>query len=340
MRHTGGVRPRARAAALLPLAVLLPALLAACSGSDSAGDPGAPAAAGGNVFAERPQTVLPNPRVVAAARQAEADGDQHATDVLDPIAGVPTEIWLTPEQLPVDQVGGYVTNVVAEAGSSTVPLFVIYGIPDRDCTGVFSAGGLTVDTYLPWVQAIADAAGDTSAVVLEPDALASSVACTGDTDRIRLLTHATEALDADGVTTYLDAGHSYWVPAPKMARLLSEIGVASVRGFATNVSNYQPLSRERAYASQLSGLLDGAHYVIDTGRDGDPSGAAQPVEDWCNPVDQALGDEPGYVDDGSPLDGLLWIKPPAESDGPCHGGPDAGEIWIERAVQLGEAAGW
>lgn len=329
-----------------PLAALLLAalLLTACSGA-SGGDPVTASATtgsaiSGNLLAQRPQALVPNARVLAAAKQAASDGDSHAAAVLDRLAGVPTGIWLTPERLDVDAVGPYVASVVAGAAGQTVPVFVVYGIPDRDCTSSFSAGGLTIDTYLPWVDAIAKAAGAASIVVLEPDALASSVACTGDADRIRLLTRATQALVAAGVTVYLDAGHSHWVSAATMARLLRTVGIASVRGFATNVANYQPLSREKQYAAELSRLLDGAHYVIDTGRNGDPAGSARPVDDWCNPIGQALGDEPGYIADDSALDALLWIKPPAESDGPCHGGPAAGEIWIKRAVSLGEAAGW
>jgi endoglucanase len=220
-----------------------------------------------------------------------------------------------------------------------VPLFVVYGIPDRDCTGGFSAGGLTEETYVPWVEEIAAAAGDRSVVVLEPDALASSVSCGDEKSRIRLLKQAVGVLDAAGVTTYVDAGHSSWVPAATMAELLRAVDVGSVRGFATDVANYQPLSRERAYAAELSGLLDGAHYVIDTGRSGASSSAGTPVDDWCNPAGQALGEGPGFIDDGTALDALLWIKPPAESDGDCHGGPPAGDIWLERAVRLAVDAG-
>ena len=40
------------------------------------------------------------------------------------------------------------------------------------------------------------------------------------------------------------------------------------------------------------------------------------------------------------LDALLWVKPPAESDGTCHGGPPAGDVWIDRALALATAAGW
>jgi endoglucanase len=140
------------------------------------------------------------------------------------------------------------------------------------------------------------------------------------------------------VTTYVDAGHSDWVPAAQMARLLRAVGVSTVRGFATDVSNYQPLAAETAYAEQVRTSLGGdVHFVVDTGRDG-ATGAGP--EDWCNPPGRALGRAPGYVDDGTGLDALLWVKPPAESDGTCHGGPAAGEIWTQRAVALATAAGW
>jgi endoglucanase len=325
-------------ARLLPQIAALAVLaltLTACGGDEPGDGPGGD----GNPFAERAQTVLANPRLTAGARQAQADGDDERARVLDRLAKVPTGIWLTPEAYPTGQVGPYVTSV-RDADPDTVPLFVVYGIPDRDCSGGFSAGGLTEQTYVPWVKEIATAAGDRSTVVLEPDALASSVDCGDPDSRTRLLKEAVGALDAAGVTTYVDAGHSAWVPAARMADLLRAVDVGAVRGFATDVANYQPLSSERAYAAELSGLLEGAHYVIDTGRSGASSQAGTRVDDWCNPDGQALGEGPGFVDDGTPLDALLWVKPPAESDGTCHGGPPAGEIWLERAVRLAQDAGW
>ena len=58
-------------------------------------------------------------------------------------------------------------------------MFVVYGIPDRDCTGGESAGGLTTETYLPWVEA--DRHGRRMATrpspSLEPDALPGAVQC-------------------------------------------------------------------------------------------------------------------------------------------------------------------
>lgn len=321
----------------LLVALLAGSLLLAGCGDDSPTDTAAP---GGNPFAEKAQFRAPTPRLDAAAAQAETDGDDESARILRRIAEVPTGIWLTPERYPTGAVGPQVTSVVQDAGGRSVPVFVVYGIPDRDCTGQLSAGGLDAASYPAWVEEIATAAGDDSVVVLEPDALPAVLECDGDDQRLELIGGAVDALVAAGVTTYVDAGHSDWRTPEEMADLLRQVGVEQARGFSTNVSNYQPQPAETAYAEQLSTLLDDAHYVIDTGRNGDPSGTQRPVDQWCNPEGRALGTEPGFVDDGTPLDALLWVKPPAESDGTCGGGPAAGEVWLDRALALGRASGW
>ncbi|MDN4162322.1 glycoside hydrolase family 6 protein [Nocardioides abyssi] len=284
-----------------------------------------------NRFAEQPQYVDPRSRTAQAAQQAEADGRTDEAAAFAELAEVPQGIWLTPEERPPGAVGGYVASLVAAADEAgRVPVLVVYGIPDRDCTGGYSSGGLDAASYVPWVQEIAGAAATYAAVVvLEPDALASAVECDRRAERVDLLSRAVDALAEAGVTTYVDGGHSGWVPAKKVAALLREVGVGQVRGFATNVSNYQTDVDEVRWAERLSDLVGGAHYVVDSGRNGVGS-----LEEWCNPSGQSVGQRPGYVDDGTGLDAYLWIKPPGESDGPCNGGPPAGEFWPQRALEL------
>lgn len=291
-----------------------------------------------NPFAVRPQYADPASRAAQAAARARADGDSADATVFERLARVPAGIWLTPEELPPGRVGPYVSSVVRAADAvEHVPLFVVYGIPDRDCSGRYSAGGLAVGQYVSWVQEIAAAAGagDRAAVVLEPDALADALQCDDRDQRVRLLRAAVDRLRGAGVTTYVDAGHSDWVSARALTGLLRAVGTGSVRGFATNVANFQTDADERAYARRISAGLGGAHYVIDSGRNGKGS-----TRVWCNPVGRALGTDPGFVDDGTPLDAYLWIKPPGESDGSCGGGPPAGDFWPQRALELARAAGW
>ncbi|MFA6298185.1 MAG: glycoside hydrolase family 6 protein [Nocardioides sp.] len=324
------------------LAGLLLATLALGGCSDDTappdGDPGTTpslAPATGNPFADREPYADPDSRAARAAAEAEAQGDTDAARVFGQLAETPAGIWLTPEQHPPGEVGGEVARVAAAAAAAgRVPVFVVYGIPDRDCTGGFSSGGLTADQYGPWVEEIAaEATG--SVVVVEPDALASALECDRRDERVGLIGDAVRALAEAGASAYVDGGHSHWVDPQQLATLIRQVGVEQARGFATNVSNYQTDEDEHAYAEQLSGLLDGAHYVIDSGRNGRGSS-----DEWCNPPGRAFGRTPEAVDDGSALDAYLWVKPPGESDGECQGGPPAGELWAERALEMGAASGW
>lgn len=333
-------RPSAAPAALLLCVLAGPVGLAACSGGADGGSDGGGVsdAQAVNPYAGHDGYADPRSRTAQAAEQATGSGAAESERALRRLAETPQGIWLTPEEHPAGAVGGYVAQVVEAASSADqVPTLVVYGIPDRDCTGGFSGGGLPAEQYGPWVQEIADAAeaGDDVAVVVEPDALASALECGSREERIRLIADAVHRLAAAGLTTYVDGGHSHWVEAEDLARLLDQVGVRDVRGFATNVSNFQTDEDERAYAERLSGLLDGAHYIIDSGRNG--FGATR---DWCNPSGRAFGTEPGAATDQGGLDGYVWVKPPGESDGECHGGPPAGEFWSERALELAGASGW
>ena len=135
--------------------------MAGCAGDDGGtADPASGDAQAVNPFAEADMYADPSSRAAPAAAAAEQAGDAEQQRVLDRLAATPQGIWLTPEEHPAGEVGGYVTSIVAGADEAgRVPTFVVYGIPDRDCTGGYSEGGLTSDDYGPWVQEIADAAG-------------------------------------------------------------------------------------------------------------------------------------------------------------------------------------
>jgi endoglucanase len=289
-----------------------------------------------NPFAGRSLFVDPGSKAATAANSAQVSGDEEDAATFGRIAAVPTAVWLVPEKHPIGKVGPYVSSIVSQAENmGQMPVFVVYGIPNRDC-GNFSGGGLTSDEYPQWVQEIADALqGKESAVVLEPDALALADECENVDERLGEINDAVDTLVPTGSMIYIDAGHSNWGPAADMADLLNRAGVSKVRGFATNVSNYNATDKEIAYASTISGLTGGAHFVIDTGRNGNGSNG-----DWCNPPGRAVGGTPAPAQSGSAQDADLWIKPPGESDGTCNGGPAAGEWWDQSARDLAAAAGW
>jgi endoglucanase len=292
--------------------------------------------AGDNPFAGKTLFVDPASKAATAAAAATTAGDSDSAAVFDRIAGVPTAVWLTPEKHPTGEVGGYVSDLMKQAATlGETPVFTVYGIPDRDC-GNFSSGGLSAEQYPVWVQEIADGlTGSDAVIILEPDALALATECDNVDQRLNEVGASVDTLVGAGQTVYIDAGHSNWGSASDMAGLLDRAGVDRARGFSTNVSNYNATDLEQAYADQISALTNGAHYVIDTSRNGNGSNG-----DWCNPPGRALGATPAATKSGSAQDATLWVKPPGESDGPCNGGPAAGEWWNANALELAANAGW
>jgi endoglucanase len=248
------------------------------------------------------------------------------------LAGQPTAFWLVPERDPIGEVGPRVTSLAQEASDQgATSTIVIYGLPGRDC-GNFSAGGLSEDQYAIWtaeIGAAVRASGIDTIIMLEPDSIALAQECGNLAERAPQLQGAAANLSAENARIYIDGGHSTWHSPEVMAGFIREIGVIDqVRGFATNVSNYNTDGDEISYAHALSRQLGGAHAVIDSSRNG--VGA---TGDWCNPPNRRVGAPAGSVHDDV-VDTNLWIKVPGESDGTCNGGPPAGAWWPMAAVEL------
>ena len=53
-----------------------------------------------------------------------------------------------------------------------------------------------------------------------------------------------------------------------LAAGLNQAGVSLARGFSLNTTNYYTTDEEIGYGEAVSGLTNGAHYVIDTSRNG------------------------------------------------------------------------
>ena len=282
--------------------------------------------AGGNPLAG---DTLYGPNFGAAEAAAQLQGSRPAdAALLAQMANVPTATWLGSWNTDVTSA---VRQRVAEAkASGGVPVLVAYNAPNLDCGGHSAAGGVSsAAAYDVWIRQVAAGIGtDEAVVVLEPDTLA--LLCGDGAERTRMLQAAVSVLEGNpGTHTYLDAGHSNWVGASVMAERLRAAGVADADGFALNVSNYEITANNVAYGSELSALLGGAHFIIDTSRNGNGPGS-----DWCNPSGRALG-QPTTTQTGHPLvDAFVWIKTPGESDGACNGGPAAGQFWTDYALGL------
>lgn len=268
----------------------------------------------------------------AYAQLLEAGRDDDAA-LVKRIADEPTATWLG-DWLGVDAARDTARAITTDAHElEQIAVLVIYAIPGRDC-GLHSAGGLPEQHYLDFVRAIADgisAGGGETWIVLEPDALAQLGDCDGQGDRVALLAGAAEVLDNAGASVFIDVGNSNWLAVDEAAARIGRVGTVHLTGFATNTSNYNSTADERAWGSQIAERT-GLPFVVDTSRNGNGSDGQ-----WCNPRGRALGEPPAVIDEG-PLLATLWVKAPGESDGTCNGGPDAGQWWLDVALELARNA--
>jgi len=336
------------AATLLALTGLGLAALGCGSGNSGSGNTGA-----GNALTDpsNPLSGLhfyvdPQSSAANQVRQWEQAGRTPDANVLRRIAHQPIALWVTGDPAAVEQ---QVRDRIA-AATDTIPIFVAYNIPGRDC-GNYSAGGASdAATYRTWVTNLARGLGDGRAVViLEPDALPHLIAgdCLSDAqgqERYALLQEAISTLRAKPTTAvYLDAGNSSWITdTTAVAAALQRAGVRAATGFALNVANFNTTDSTVIYGRVLASALGGARFVIDTSRNGRgpyPEPQVNGAPSWCNPPGRALGYPPTTQTGLQGVDAFLWIKEPGDSDGNCRPGePVAGGWWPEYALDLARAA--
>jgi endoglucanase len=337
----------------IAVASMLAISLGAC-GAGSAQSAAAPARApairsavrhGANPLAGQAFYVNPNSPAAVEARRLQAQGDMRDAQLLARIAGEPTGMWFANSSLQVQT--GVSAIAAAAAAARQTPVIVAYDIPQRDCAGGYSAGGApTPGAYSEWMTRLAAGLGTRPAVVIlepdaVPDALSGCLSPGAVQTRLALLSQAVGTLRHDPhAAVYIDAGNPNWIKQlRRLASALSGAGVAGAAGFALNVANFQTTAASVAYGQRLSRLLHGAHFVIDTGRNGNgPDANPADAPNWCNPPGRALGHVPSTSTGQAWVDAYLWVKTPGESDGSCRAGaPPAGQWWSQYALRLAAA---
>lgn len=275
-----------------------------------------------------------------AARAVSMTSDANMRRGLQTVAQGSTADWLG-DWIPAKSL----TQNVAErsqaiTANGSMPVYVLYNIPERDCHSYSSGGASSPAAYRSWIDSFVAGAGSArTAVILEPDAL-SQLSCLSRSDqatRLSLLRYAVSKLATKStLATYVDAGHAGWVAPKEMIKRLIAVDIKAARGFSLNVSNYDTTASETTYARQIAPWIGWKRVVIDTSRNG--MGPAKGTDSWCNPSGRALGPTPSTATGDRLIDAHLWIKRPGESDGTCNGGPPAGQFWDAYAAGLGMRA--
>jgi endoglucanase len=240
----------------------------------------------------------------------------------------------------------YCQNMTAEPGS--IPIINTYFL-HASLRGCPTPG--QVRAYNPVfrrrVNEVAEATGRRPAVfLLELDALGSSKCVWRigsmpgweadlryEIDRIRALPHT---------VVYVEAGYSDANSPDYTARILNAIGIRKIRGFFTNDTHENWTVNEVRWATRVSRLTHGAHFIVNTSDNGrgpllNRNPGRYGTADLCNPPGRGLGPM-DTTNTGFPrADAFLWTHPPGNSSG-CGGGPPGGVFWPTRAIGLAENA--
>lgn len=275
-----------------------------------------------------------DPNNNAAAWVKANPNDSRAATIQSSIASKPGARWFGNWS---GDIGPAVSSYVgAAAAAGKRPILVAYNIPGRDCGGASSGGAGSESAYRTWIDAFATAIGGRDAVVvIEPDAVAQLDCLPNDTERqirLNLLNYATQRFRdaAPNAWAYLDGGNAGWIPAGTMAQRLDAAGVANVRGFSVNVSNFYPTAQSESYGSAVvTAIGRPTRFMVDTSRNGNGSNG-----EWCNPAGRKLGTASAYGTGAAEL--LIWVKVPGDSDGQCGIAPTvpAGTFSPDLAMHL------
>ncbi|RYP35762.1 hypothetical protein DL768_010967 [Monosporascus sp. mg162] len=313
-----------------------------------------------------------------------AEGDIENANKVRAIQQIGTFVWVSniASLRNIDDAIAAARAEMEATGEDQIVGLVLYNLPDRDCSAGESAGELIgraglerykTDYIAPYAEKVSAATDLTFAIVLEPDSLANLVtnlaieACAGAAPLYEEgIAHAISSLQFDNVHLYLDAAHGGWLgwddnlapTAEIFAKVVARAGNSTkIRGFSTNVSNYNPYSAtvrenftewsnswdEDHYAQSLTPHLEKAglpaRFIIDQGRVALP-GAREEWGEWCNVAPSGFGIKPGTPVNNTLVDSIVWVKPGGESDGECglEGAPRAGQWFDEYVQQLVENA--
>ncbi|OZJ03993.1 hypothetical protein BZG36_04040 [Bifiguratus adelaidae] len=269
-----------------------------------------------------------------------------------------TAVWLD-SHVKVPSISYHLENSLVQAkltGKKTVVTFVIYDLPNRDCSAGASAGEYTVadnglEYYKEYINSIKAEFNKYPEArvtcIIEPDSLGNLVTnlavpkcAEAEADYKAGIIYAIQQLQQPNVALYLDAAHGGWLGWPNnrigavqlFGELLQAAAPATIRGFSTNVSNYNkfnttafdPITKysdtpdELLYIQKLTPLLQNAslpyNFVTDTSRNGQQN-IRNTWGDWCNIKGAGLGARPSANTGVSNVDAFLWVKTPGESDG-------------------------
>ncbi len=214
---------------------------------------------------------------------------------------IPSAVWVesgAPKE--AEQQVRRVTHLAA--ATKTVPVFVLYNIPFRDCAQYSAGGATSVAEYKAWIDGVVRGLGNRTAIlIVEPDGLgiipwytnidgqlewcqpAEADPNTAAAERFEMLNYAVDQLTALPKTSiYLDGTHNAWLNVGDITDRLLKAGVQDADGFFLNVSNYQWTENLAQYGTWISSCIAYVTEVTsgDFANCGNQYWSGGPANDW------------------------------------------------------------
>jgi endoglucanase len=328
---------------LILLALAAALLPATASAADPRGvSPAEPNPLAGLTFYNQPDSPAMN-----EWRHLERTGQHGKADLIWKIASQPKALWLGRFTRPNFSVK--VRRLIDPARErGEVPIFTVLRAQATGCSPTYQGGGPAEDRRTEnWYDDLARVIGDDRVVIaFEPDSL-GTIDCLAPSrrdDRLRVLGHGVDVLSKlPNATIYIEAGASDWESPARTAKLLRKVGVGKVRGFMLNVTHYDWTGNNIQHGLDISRLIGGKHFIINTAENGrggvhykrwiDRSRHIwRRITVWCNPGMRGLGPAPTTVTSHpDKVDAYLWINRPGFAQS-CQHRPIA--WYLPRALTL------
>ncbi len=234
----------------------------------------------------------PNPAAVSQIEDLARKHDVRDALKLTALVSTPQAVWFT-NGTPREVEREVRQTMERAAREDRIPVLVAYNLPFRDCAGYSGGGAADAASYAAWIAGFARGIGRGKAlVILEPDSLGiipynttifgaadwckpTVTDATGATvpapgassdERYAQLQGAIAALagSAPNASVYLDGTHSAWLGVGEAAFRIHKAGfdpttgAPLVKGFFTNVSNFQPTDQLVQFGTWVSQCLAAA----------------------------------------------------------------------------------
>jgi endoglucanase len=252
-------------------------------------------------------------------RFLQRKGRPRQADLIWRIAREPRAVWVGRFTRPKFRFK--VRRIIDSAkAQGSVPVIAVLRAESTQCGPTYTAGGPAADRRVRrWYRRLASAiGGDRVVIAFEPDSVGTidCLARSRRDDRLRLLRYGVNQLSKlPGATIYLEGGASDWEAPFRTARKLRKVGIDKVRGFMLNVTHYDWTAANIRHGLELSRLLGGKHFVVNTSQNGRgpvhfKASNGRRINIWCNPGLRGLGPPPTTETSHPMVDAYLWINRP------------------------------